>query len=97
MNPFNKQPYSPQYKKILEVRKTLPVYAQMTEFFEMVSLHSDLMSGRGGQNLLQSPSRRLVMKLMSWKVHQKPDNSYGRRDRIRKNYSVGYTSTSLKS
>ena len=47
---------------------------------------------RGGQNLLQSPSRSLAMELMSWKVHQKPDNCHGWRDRVRKNYSVGYIS-----
>lgn len=60
MNPFNKQPYSPQYKKILEARKKLPVYAQMSEFYEIVSiLPFNFKSKRGGQNLLQSPSRRL--------------------------------------
>ena len=32
------------------------------------------------------------MELISWKVHQKPDNRHGRRDRIRKDYTVGYTS-----
>ena len=38
MNPFNKQPHTVQYKKILEARKKLPVYAQMAEFYEMVSI-----------------------------------------------------------
>jgi len=38
VNPFNKQPHTAQYKKILEARKKLPVYAQMTEFYEMVSI-----------------------------------------------------------
>ena len=38
MNPFNKQPHTTQYKKILEARKKLPVYAQMSEFYEMVSI-----------------------------------------------------------
>ena len=52
----------------------------------------DLRSRRGGQNLLQSPSRCLAMELMSWKVHQKPDNRYGGRNRVRKNYPVGYIS-----
>ena len=52
----------------------------------------DLRSKRGGQNLLQSPSRSLVMKLISWKVHQTPDNRHSWRDRVRKNYSVGYMS-----
>ncbi|KAF8073478.1 P-loop containing nucleoside triphosphate hydrolase protein [Lyophyllum atratum] len=37
VNPFTKQPLSAQYKKILEVRKKLPVYAKMDEFFEMFS------------------------------------------------------------
>jgi len=35
INPFTKQPHSAQYKKILEARKKLPVYAQMTDFFKM--------------------------------------------------------------
>ena len=38
VNPFNKQPHTPQYRKILEVRKKLPVYVQMAEFYEMVSI-----------------------------------------------------------
>ena len=36
-NPFTKQPHSSQYKKILEGRKKLPVFAQMVEFYKMVS------------------------------------------------------------
>ncbi|KAI0075013.1 P-loop containing nucleoside triphosphate hydrolase protein [Panus rudis PR-1116 ss-1] len=35
INPFTKQPFTPQYKKILEVRRKLPVYAQMDEFYKM--------------------------------------------------------------
>ncbi|KAF7363353.1 putative pre-mRNA-splicing factor ATP-dependent RNA helicase prp43 [Mycena sanguinolenta] len=37
INPFTKQPHSAQYKKILEARKKLPVYAQMDDFYKMVS------------------------------------------------------------
>jgi hypothetical protein len=37
VNPFTKQAHSPGYKRILEARKKLPVYAQMREFYEMVS------------------------------------------------------------
>jgi pre-mRNA-splicing factor ATP-dependent RNA helicase DHX15/PRP43 len=37
VNPFTKQPLSVGYKKILEARKKLPVFAQMKEFYEMVS------------------------------------------------------------
>ena len=37
VNPFTKKPHSPQYKKILEARKKLPVFAQMQEFHDMVS------------------------------------------------------------
>lgn len=37
VNPFTKQPHSGQYKKILEARKKLPVFAQMDEFFKIVS------------------------------------------------------------
>ena len=37
MNPFTKEPHTAQYKKILEARKKLPVYAQMDEFYKMVS------------------------------------------------------------
>ena len=36
-NPFTKQPHSAQYRKILESRKKLPVFAQMDEFYKMVS------------------------------------------------------------
>ncbi|KZP24231.1 P-loop containing nucleoside triphosphate hydrolase protein [Athelia psychrophila] len=37
LNPFTKQPHSAQYKKILEGRKKLPVFAQMEEFYKMFS------------------------------------------------------------
>jgi pre-mRNA-splicing factor ATP-dependent RNA helicase DHX15/PRP43 len=36
-NPFTRLPHSPQYFRILEARKKLPVFAQMAEFYEMVS------------------------------------------------------------
>jgi pre-mRNA-splicing factor ATP-dependent RNA helicase DHX15/PRP43 len=36
-NPFTRLPHSSQYHKILETRKKLPVYAQMDEFYQMVS------------------------------------------------------------
>ncbi|KJA15451.1 hypothetical protein HYPSUDRAFT_48384 [Hypholoma sublateritium FD-334 SS-4] len=35
INPFTKQPHSGQYRKILEARKKLPVFAQMDEFFKI--------------------------------------------------------------
>ncbi|KAH9942613.1 P-loop containing nucleoside triphosphate hydrolase protein [Amylocystis lapponica] len=35
VNPFTKQPHTPQYKKILNTRKKLPVFAQMDEFLRM--------------------------------------------------------------
>lgn len=37
VNPFTKKPHTSQYKKILEARKKLPVFAQMSEFYDMVS------------------------------------------------------------
>uniref|UniRef100_A0A8H8CGF1 RNA helicase n=1 Tax=Psilocybe cubensis TaxID=181762 RepID=A0A8H8CGF1_PSICU len=37
VNPFTKQPHSGQYKKILETRKKLPVFAQMDEFLKIFS------------------------------------------------------------
>ncbi len=37
INPFTKQPHTSQYKKILEGRKKLPVFAQMEEFYKIVS------------------------------------------------------------
>jgi HrpA-like RNA helicase len=37
INAFTKQPHSAQYRKILEARKKLPVFAQMDDFFKMVS------------------------------------------------------------
>lgn len=36
INPFTKLPLSSQYKKILEARRKLPVYAKMDEFFQVV-------------------------------------------------------------
>jgi hypothetical protein len=36
-NPFTRLPHSTQYFKILEARRKLPVFAQMGEFYEMVS------------------------------------------------------------
>lgn len=36
INPFNNQPFSAKYKKILEGRRKLPVHAQRNEFLEMV-------------------------------------------------------------
>ncbi|KAF8603255.1 P-loop containing nucleoside triphosphate hydrolase protein [Ceratobasidium sp. AG-I] len=35
INPFTKLPYTEKYKKILEGRKKLPVYAQMAEFYKI--------------------------------------------------------------
>ena len=57
----------------------------------------DLRSGRGGQNLLQNPSRKLAMKLISWKVHKKSGNRHGRRNRVRKDYTVRYASVHAPS
>ncbi|KIM61315.1 hypothetical protein SCLCIDRAFT_25946 [Scleroderma citrinum Foug A] len=34
-NSFTKEPHTPQYRKILEARRKLPVFAQMDEFFKM--------------------------------------------------------------
>jgi len=36
-NPFTRLPHSPQYYKILDARKKLPVYTQMDEFYKIVS------------------------------------------------------------
>lgn len=37
INPFTNQPHTEQYKKILEARKTLPVFAHMADFYKIVS------------------------------------------------------------
>ncbi|KAI6103800.1 P-loop containing nucleoside triphosphate hydrolase protein [Pisolithus croceorrhizus] len=37
VNPFTKAYHTPQYRKILEARKKLPVYSQMDQFFKMFS------------------------------------------------------------
>lgn len=37
VNPFTKEPHTRQYKKILESRKKLPVFAQTPTFYDMVS------------------------------------------------------------
>ncbi|KAI0043045.1 P-loop containing nucleoside triphosphate hydrolase protein [Auriscalpium vulgare] len=39
LNPFNNQPHTPQYKRILGDRKKLPVFSQMAEFYTMFSKH----------------------------------------------------------
>ncbi len=54
VNPFTRQPHSPQYKKILEGRKKLPVFGQMNEFLKMVRPSSTSHHVRGGQSLLQA-------------------------------------------
>jgi len=41
VNPFTKKPVSATYKQIMEVRKKLPVYGYMREFYGIVSA-SDL-------------------------------------------------------
>ncbi|KAI0245943.1 P-loop containing nucleoside triphosphate hydrolase protein [Lactifluus subvellereus] len=38
-NPFTRLPHSPQYFKILEARKKLPVFTQMVEFYKMYTKH----------------------------------------------------------
>lgn len=42
LNPFTKVPHTAQYKKILEARKKLPVFAQMDEFLEVVRVRFTL-------------------------------------------------------
>ncbi|KAI6144401.1 P-loop containing nucleoside triphosphate hydrolase protein [Pisolithus tinctorius] len=39
VNPFTKAPHTPQYRKILETRKKLPVYSQMDQFLKMFKDH----------------------------------------------------------
>ncbi|KAG2142414.1 P-loop containing nucleoside triphosphate hydrolase protein [Suillus clintonianus] len=39
LNPFTEQPHTAQYKEILEARKKLPIFAQMTEFYEIFNKH----------------------------------------------------------
>ncbi|KAF7790146.1 hypothetical protein EIP86_001098 [Pleurotus ostreatoroseus] len=39
LNPFTKLPHTAQYRKILEGRRKLPVYAQMEEFYKMFNEH----------------------------------------------------------
>ncbi|KAG1722881.1 P-loop containing nucleoside triphosphate hydrolase protein [Suillus paluster] len=39
LNPFTKQPHTAQYKNILEARRKLPVFAQMTEFYKIFNKH----------------------------------------------------------
>ncbi|KAG1872441.1 P-loop containing nucleoside triphosphate hydrolase protein [Suillus subalutaceus] len=39
INPFTNQPHTAQYKKILDGRKTLPVFAHMTEFYKIFNKH----------------------------------------------------------
>ncbi|KAG2342230.1 P-loop containing nucleoside triphosphate hydrolase protein [Suillus weaverae] len=39
INPFTNQPHTAQYKKILEARKSLPVFAHMAEFYKIFNKH----------------------------------------------------------
>ncbi|KAG2071377.1 P-loop containing nucleoside triphosphate hydrolase protein [Suillus decipiens] len=39
LNPFTKQPHTAQYKKILQARSMLPVFAQMSEFYKILNKH----------------------------------------------------------
>ncbi|KAG2037846.1 P-loop containing nucleoside triphosphate hydrolase protein [Suillus americanus] len=39
INPFTNQPHTAQYRKILEGRKTLPVFAHMAEFYKIFNKH----------------------------------------------------------
>ncbi|KAJ3553686.1 hypothetical protein NM688_g3478 [Phlebia brevispora] len=49
LNPFTKQPHTAQYRKILETRKKLPVFAQMEEFYKTFNEHQViLMVGETG-------------------------------------------------
>ncbi|KAF9476308.1 hypothetical protein BDN70DRAFT_184041 [Pholiota conissans] len=57
VNPFTKQPHSGQYKKILDARKKLPVFAQMDEFLKIVSTTS-LCLEEGIEILSLAPSSR---------------------------------------
>lgn len=36
LNPFTNKPHTPQYKKLLETRRKLPVFGQMDELLKMV-------------------------------------------------------------
>ncbi|KAH9998704.1 P-loop containing nucleoside triphosphate hydrolase protein [Russula vinacea] len=38
-NPFTRMPHSDRYHKILEARKTLPLYTQMDDFYKMYAKH----------------------------------------------------------
>lgn len=61
-NPFTNNPHSSQYKKILETRKKLPVYAQMEEFYKAVS-PSYHVSGGISENWCQRAFLTLCVKL----------------------------------
>ena len=68
VNPFTKQTHSPQYKKILESRKKLPVFKQMEEFMKIVSSQASLKLEEGfefaifsdGPTLLRQNFRLIV-------------------------------------
>lgn len=47
LNPFTKMPHTAQYRKILEMRKKLPVFTQMEDFYKMVSSLQSRFSAQG--------------------------------------------------
>ncbi|TBU22163.1 hypothetical protein BD311DRAFT_165469 [Dichomitus squalens] len=86
VNPFNKQPHKPQYKRLLERRKKLPVFDQMSEFLKMVrSLLCLRTTPKNGTRfaMLPSPRSKNVAHLPTT-VYAKSDSRCSRRDWLRK-------------
>ncbi|KAG5640971.1 DEAH-box ATP-dependent RNA helicase prp43 [Asterophora parasitica] len=76
VNPFTKQPLSAQYKKILEARKKLPVYAKMDEIPQFVA-YSDLPHTRGKLVACTQP-RRVAAMSVAKRVADEMDVQLGR-------------------
>lgn len=71
VNPFTRQPHTPQYKKILEARKKLPVYAQMEEFYKMVRIMLHLF-----MNNTDGFYSTMRIRLLSWLARQDPERPH---------------------
>jgi hypothetical protein len=82
INPFRgdgKQPFSANYRKILQQRKGLPVYQKMEEFYDVASLPSTVEMNEWSVNL--------DLDCNCFSVQQEPNCRYGRSNWIWEDHS----------
>ncbi|KAG8713026.1 DEAH-box ATP-dependent RNA helicase prp43 [Ceratobasidium sp. 394] len=93
-NPFTRQRYSDNYKKILESRKKLPAFTQMEEFYKIVS-SAEFRPPTVWRVDLQWTKPDSYLTRLAWlgsgvirKVQRKPNRHYNWRDWLREDHSV---------